>query len=98
MMKARRGMTALLFAASLGLSACGGDGDEAGSGGVPAGGVNRELAEEGLDFDSSTMDAMSVDVVAGGIPPAADPDTADAAIDMLGNNQPAAEAGAQAEQ
>ena len=73
--------SAILFA-GLALGACGGGDNEAND---PAGsGVNRELAEEGIDFDASTMDAMSIDVVAGGVPPSDDPATADANIDMLG--------------
>ncbi|EMD82493.1 hypothetical protein [Pacificimonas flava] len=72
----------------LALSACGDSDDNA----APAGSaVNRELAEEGIDFDASTMDAMSVDVVAGGAPAQADPSTADAGIEMLQQDAATAE-------
>ncbi|MEO0501673.1 MAG: hypothetical protein AAF205_14200, partial [Pseudomonadota bacterium] len=50
---------------------------------------NSVSAETGLDFDASTIDVMSVDVAAGGVEPMVDPATADAGIDMLGqNNEP----------
>ena len=76
---------AAVAALLLAVSGCGDSDDaEPADGGGSA--VNRELAEEGLDFDSSTMDAMSIDVVAGGTPPAADPATADAGIDMLASS------------
>ena len=70
----------------MGLASCG-DADQAE--GTPGAAVDRRLAEEGIDFDASTMDAMSVDVVAGGTPAASDPEVADAGIDMLGrrNNE-----------
>lgn len=66
------------------LASCGDDAEDAA--GEPGSGVNPELAGEGIDFDASTMDAMSIDVVAGGTPPAGDPNTADAEIDMLGGD------------
>lgn len=81
-MKLDLGKMVLIGTTALLLASCGDDAEKAG--GDPGSGVNPELAGEGIDFDASTMDAMSIDVVAGGTPPAADPSTADAQIDMLG--------------
>ncbi len=69
--------------ATLALSACDSGGDEADEGTVMGGGAEVES-----DFDASTIDVMSVDTAAGGVEPMMDPATADAGIDMLGDDEP----------
>lgn len=70
-------------AATLALTACDSSDGDADEGAVMGGGAEVES-----DFDASTTDVMSVDVVAGGIEPMTDPASADAGIDMLGDNTP----------
>ncbi|MGB7405827.1 MAG: hypothetical protein WA906_09065 [Pacificimonas sp.] len=73
-------MAIATLAALAPLTACDGAEDDADASGaaVAAGGGNADL-----EFDSSTMDAMSIDVAAGGVESPLDPETADAGLEML---------------
>ncbi|MHB9880055.1 hypothetical protein ACSMXM_10365 [Pacificimonas sp. ICDLI1SI03] len=75
-----KGAIAIAF---LALTACGDSSDEGGDTAAGSAGADVES-----DFDASTVDVMNVDVAAGGVETTMDPATADAGVDMLGQDTP----------